>query len=282
MFYWRRFWFFAAVCAVAVLVPLPGQAQESPPPPATTDAPKPDGSPATPTPAAPDAGAPAARPAGSGRRSRSGGEAARRPNVLRAAPVAPAPGPRRVAAPRAPCPPPSRRRPHRQPHAWIATRARLAAAAAGTDHHHGERRAHQERARLHRAGPAAGKPRRLLQAGQRPARPRHFHPRLQRPQRLRHPQHRRARGWISGDAAGRPLGALLRGLAACAASRLAAAFFATFVDLRDVQLAIAFTRRCLCRQTSIDPCQDLLQVCKQFLPPAPGWPAPGFVDTCLG
>ena len=59
---------------------------------------------------------------------------------------------------------------------------------------------------------------------------------------------------------------LLRGLAAFAASRLAAAFFATFVDLRDVQLAIAFTRRCLCRQTSIDPCQDLLQVCKELLP----------------
>jgi hypothetical protein len=33
----------------------------------------------------------------------------------------------------------------------------------------------------------------------------------------------------------------LRGLAAFAATRLAAAFFATFVDLMDVLLAIAFT-----------------------------------------
>ena len=40
-------------------------------------------------------------------------------------------------------------------------------------------------------------------------------------------------------------GAVLRGLAAFAAARLAAAFFATFVDLMDVLLAIAFTRRCL-------------------------------------
>jgi hypothetical protein len=40
-------------------------------------------------------------------------------------------------------------------------------------------------------------------------------------------------------------GAVLRGLAAFAATRLAAAFFATFVDLMDVLLAIAFTRRCL-------------------------------------
>ena len=68
MLSWRRFWFFAAVCAVAVLVPLPGQAQESPPPPATTDAPKPDGSPSAPTPAAPDAGR--RRPPGHRTRSR--------------------------------------------------------------------------------------------------------------------------------------------------------------------------------------------------------------------
>ena len=43
----------------------------------------------------------------------------------------------------------------------------------------------------------------------------------------------------------RDFGAVLRGLAAFAATRLAAAFFATFVDLMDVLLAIAFTRRCL-------------------------------------
>ena len=94
MFCWRRFWFFAAVCAVAVLVPLPGQAQESPPPPATTDAPTPDSNPATPAPAAPDAGAPAARPEGS----------VVVPEVL-VKPTAPkrvaaAPGPRPVSAPR--------------------------------------------------------------------------------------------------------------------------------------------------------------------------------------
>ena len=75
MLSWRRFWFFAAVCAVAVLVPLPGQAQEFPPPPATTDAPKPDGGPSAPAPAAPDAGPPAARLTGPGRGSGSGGEA---------------------------------------------------------------------------------------------------------------------------------------------------------------------------------------------------------------
>jgi hypothetical protein len=39
-------------------------------------------------------------------------------------------------------------------------------------------------------------------------------------------------------------------LAAFAATRLAAAFFATFVDLMDVLLAIAFTRRCL-RYTTV-------------------------------
>ena len=39
-------------------------------------------------------------------------------------------------------------------------------------------------------------------------------------------------------------------LAAFAPTRLAAAFFATFVDLMDVLLAIAFTRRCL-RYTTV-------------------------------
>jgi hypothetical protein len=47
-------------------------------------------------------------------------------------------------------------------------------------------------------------------------------------------------------------GAVLRGLAAFASPRLAAAFFATFVDLMDVLLAIAFTRRCLRYATLIE------------------------------
>ena len=182
----------------------PGKRKSLPPPPATTDAPKPDGSPATPTPAAPDAGAPAARPDRLGRRPRSAGETDGAQAESRAAP-----GPRPVSAPRRVAPtvnvPPPAATP--LPSATSASQPGPGSLpqAAGTDHHHGERRAHQERARLHRPGPAAGKPRRLLQAGQRPARPRHFHSRLQRPQRLRHPQHRRARGRISGDAAGRPL-----------------------------------------------------------------------------
>jgi iron complex outermembrane recepter protein len=106
MLSWRRFWFFAAVCAVVVLFPLRGQAQEASPPPATTDAPKPDGSPSAPTPAAPDAGPSVAQPP----------DRVAVPEVVvkpmtskrkprkRVAPerVAPAPGPRRVATPRAP------------------------------------------------------------------------------------------------------------------------------------------------------------------------------------
>ena len=67
MIVWRRFRPFAAVFIVAVLVPLPGQTQESStPPPATTDAPKPDGSPSAPAPAAPE---PARRPPGPRTRS---------------------------------------------------------------------------------------------------------------------------------------------------------------------------------------------------------------------
>ena len=46
--------------------------------------------------------------------------------------------------------------------------------------------------------------------------------------------------------------AVSRGLAAVASTRLAAAFFATLVDLMDVLLAIAFLRRCLRYATLIE------------------------------
>ncbi len=99
MLSWRRFWFVAAACAVVVLVPLPGQTQESSPPPATTDAPKPDGGPSAPAPAAPDAGAPLARPEG----SVAVPEVLVKPTTPKPAVakrVAAAPGPRPVSAPR--------------------------------------------------------------------------------------------------------------------------------------------------------------------------------------
>ena len=54
-----------------------------------------------------------------------------------------------------------------------------------------------------------------------------------------------------------------------AATRLAAAFFATFADFLDVVLAIAFTQTDS-RQTSIGPRQDLLQLREELLPPRLG------------
>jgi iron complex outermembrane receptor protein len=99
MFSWRRFWFLAAVFIVAVLVPLPGQTEESSTPtPDATDAPKPDASPSVPAPAAPDAGPPAARPSG----SVAVPEVVVRPTAPKR--VVAAPAPRRVAAPRPPVP----------------------------------------------------------------------------------------------------------------------------------------------------------------------------------
>ena len=73
------------------------------------------------------------------------------------------------------------------------------------------------------------------------------------------------------------------GRAGFAATRLAAAFFATFVDLMGVLLVIAVSPAdaCVmqlckhgsalrCRQTSIYTRQHLLQICKEFLPPVFG------------
>jgi hypothetical protein len=159
---------FALLLMGAALVPAPGRTQESSPPPAeSTGAPKPDTNQSAPAPAEPSApAAPSTSPA-------PAPGSVQVPEVI----VTP-PKPKRVA--HAPRPPAGRRRRPTSDTAAVAIGAsgcarresgrirpstRRTGEAAGPDHHHGQRRAHQGRAGVHRRGAAAGKPRCLLQTG---------------------------------------------------------------------------------------------------------------------